>query len=98
MIVTQRKWSSLFVAIIHVSLATFFGICFYDRFWVWRNEIAQVKTSFITPDGSNVTSAGMVWVIPASVFALLGATRMARFVYPTKRIEDTEQASSSDGG
>jgi len=92
MIATKRKWSNLFGAIIHFGLAALFGFFFYDRLWAWRNEIAQVKTSFLTPDGSNVTSAGMVWAIPASVFALLGVIRIARFVFPTKRIQEAEQA------
>jgi hypothetical protein len=84
MITTKRKWSNLFGAIIHLSLAAIFGFGFFDRFWVWRNEIAQVKTSFITPDGSNVTSAGMVWALPAFVFACLGVIRIARYAFPTK--------------
>ena len=98
MIATQIKWSALIGAIIHLSLAALFGFCFYDRFWAWRSEIAQVSTGFITPDGSNVTSAGIVWAIPGSVFALLGVIRIARFTHQTLRTQDVKHGDSSNRG
>jgi hypothetical protein len=92
MITTQRKCFNLFAAIVHFGFAVLFGFCFYDRFWAWRKEIAQVKTSFITPDGINVTSGGMVWAVPATVFACLGVIRIARYAFPIKKIQEAEQA------
>lgn len=74
---------------IHFSIATCFGIAFYDRFWKWRHEIEQVNSSFMTPEGSNVTSGGIVWIIPTIIFASFGFIRIARHALsatsPSKR-------------
>jgi hypothetical protein len=74
---------------IYLGLAALFGYIFYDRFWVWRHEIAHVQTSFLTPDGTNVTSAGMIWIIPASIFAALFVVRVLRFALPADRPKRT---------
>jgi len=87
----KRRWSHLIIAIVHFGFAALFGFCFYDRFWAWREEIAQVETSFLTPDGSNVNSGGMVWALPSLVFACLGVIRIARYALLTNRISKAKQ-------
>lgn len=79
---SSRKPKHLIFAAIHFSIAGFFAYAFYDRFWLWRHEIAQVETSVTTPDGTNVTSSGMFWILPAGIFAILGALRVARYGLP----------------
>jgi hypothetical protein len=81
----NRSWRHLVIAAIHLSLAAFFGYAFHDRFWAWRHEIAEVNTSYLTPDGANVTSGGMLWVFPAFIFALLFAVRIYRYAVPIHR-------------
>ena len=81
----KRSLRRLVVAAIHFSFAPLFGYAFYERFWAWRHEIAQVKTSFVTPDGGNVTSAGMLWIVPAFIFAALGVVRLFRYASPADR-------------
>jgi hypothetical protein len=75
----KRKPSHLIVAAIHFGIASFFVYAFYDRFWRWRHELSQVNTSFTTPDGADVTSSGVFWILPACVFAILGVLRVARY-------------------
>jgi hypothetical protein len=67
------------------SLAAFFGYAFYDRFWAWRDHIAEVETSYVTPEGANVTSGGMIWIVPAFVFAVLFGLRIYRYAVPINR-------------
>ena len=69
----------LLLAGLYFGLAFVFSLSFYDRFWLWRHEIEEVRSSYITPDGSNITSAGMFWAVPAVLFFLSGARRMIRF-------------------
>lgn len=80
---SNRRLGHLVFAIIHLSIAGFFAYAFYERFWLWRHEISQVNTSFITPDGANVTSGGMFWILPAGIFAILGFLRIARYALPS---------------
>jgi hypothetical protein len=80
-----RSPRHLVIAAIHLSLAAFFGYAFYNRFWEWRHEIAEVNTSYLTPDGANVTSGGMLWIFPAFIFALLFAVRIYRYAVPSHR-------------
>lgn len=75
----NRKSRHLIFAVIYLGIAGFFAYAFYDRFWQWRHELSQVATSFNTPDGANVTSGGMFWILPAGVFAILGVLRVARW-------------------
>jgi hypothetical protein len=83
---SNRRSSHLAVAIIHFSIAGFFAYAFDDRFWLWRHQIAEVNTSFITPDGANVTEGGMLWIFPAGIFAILGFLRAARYAFPSLRL------------
>jgi hypothetical protein len=76
----KRKPSNLIFAVVHFCIAGLFACAFYDRFWRWRDELSQVETSFITPDGANVTSGGMFWILPVGVFAILGILRVARYL------------------
>jgi hypothetical protein len=77
---SKRNPSHLIIAANHFGIAGFFAYAFYDRFWRWRHEISEVSTSFTTPDGANVTSSGMFWILPAVVFLVLGGIRVARYV------------------
>lgn len=75
----KRNPNHLIFAVMHFGMAGFLAYAFYDRFWRWRHEISQVKTSFITPEGANVTSSGMFWILPAGIFAILGILRVVRY-------------------
>jgi hypothetical protein len=86
----KGKTRHLIFAVIHFGIAGFFAYAFYDRFWRWRPELSQVDTSFITPDGANVTSGGMFWILPAGVFAILGILRVVRYDW-SRRSPDTGQ-------
>lgn len=72
--------SHLIFAVIHFCITGFFACAFYDRFWRWRDELSQVETSFATPDGANVTSGGMFWILPAGIFAIFGTLRVVRYM------------------
>ena len=85
------KSTHLVFAIGHFCLAAFFAYAFYDRFWLWRHEISQVNSGFLTPEGANVTSGGMFWILPAIVFAVLGGLRVARYTSPLHRTPDPAQ-------
>ena len=75
----NTKSRHLVAAAIHFTIAALFSYVFYNRFWVWRHALAHVNTSIPTPDGSNVTSAGISWIIPVVIFASLGLIRIARY-------------------
>ena len=49
-------------------LASLFGYLFYTRYWKYRIEINQAKSSYITDDGVNVTSGGIFWAFPSLLF------------------------------
>ncbi|RBP37640.1 hypothetical protein DES53_11322 [Roseimicrobium gellanilyticum] len=74
-----KRIGHLVFAAIYLGAAGFFAYAFYDRFWKWRDELSQVSTSFTTPDGANVSSSGMIWILPAGIFAILGFLRIARY-------------------
>jgi hypothetical protein len=86
---SNRSLRHLAFAGIYLSLAALFGCAFHHRFWAWRHEITQAQTSFLTPDGANVTSSGMIWIIPASIFAALFVVRVLRFALPADRPKRT---------
>jgi hypothetical protein len=65
--------------LVHFSIAAFFAYAFYVRFGLWRHEISEVNSSFMTPDGANLTTGGMFWIVPAGGFAILGLLRFARY-------------------
>jgi hypothetical protein len=75
---------NLLMAVVYFSLAAFFSGAFYERFWIWRHEIASVNTSYVTPDGMNVTSGGMLWAAPALLFLFAGVWRMIRYARTKK--------------
>lgn len=77
-----RNSRHLLIAILYFGLAVFFSIAFYDRFWLWRHEIDEVKSSYMTPDGANVTSSGMLWAVPALLFFLSGVRRTISYARP----------------
>lgn len=53
-----------------VIAAGFAGL-FLTRYWFWRDCINAAASSCVTPDGSNLIAGGMVWLVPAVVFAIL---------------------------
>ncbi|MCP3926946.1 MAG: hypothetical protein GY714_30680 [Desulfobacterales bacterium] len=75
-----KLYIHLILAVVYTTFFMFFTFFFYDRYWKWRHELEEVETSFITPDGSNVTSSGFVWIIPAVVFSILALIRIIRFL------------------
>lgn len=75
----------LILAVIYLGLAAFFAAAFHDRFWVWRQEIAEVRSSFITPEGVNVTSGGAFWIVPAIGFLALGIFQIIPLISRAKR-------------
>lgn len=76
---TSDKSKHLFFAVLYFGLAAIFSLSFYDRFWIWRHEIDEVKSSYLTPEGANVTSSGMLWAVPAILFFLSGVRRTILF-------------------
>ena len=53
------------------GLCLFFGYAFYERYWHWRDCIAEALSSCVTPDGGNLTEGGAMWSVPAAFFGLL---------------------------
>jgi hypothetical protein len=49
---------------------------FYARYWKWRECIREAASSFITPDGQNLTSGGLIWGLIAAALAA-AALRLA---------------------
>jgi cell division protein FtsX len=80
-----RNKRHLIIAMLYFGLAAFFSLSFYDRFWSWRHEIDEVKSSYLTPEGANVTSSGMFWAVPAILFLLAGVWRTIRLNGSFKR-------------
>lgn len=79
----QRR--KLIMAVIYLGLSIFFALAFYERFWAWRHEIAEVKSSFITPEGANLTSAGAFWICPALAFLGLSISKIFSLRLGSKR-------------
>ncbi len=52
-----------------LALSFLFSGLFYFRYWRWRDCIAQAHSSCVTPGGDNLTTGGMIWVLPAMIFA-----------------------------
>lgn len=61
-------------------LAGFFLWLFHQRYWAWRDCIAEAASSCVTPDGDNLTAGGMVWIVPAAIFGLLAMLRILRSI------------------
>jgi hypothetical protein len=53
-------------------LGSFFWFIFYIRYWKWRVEIEQVNSSFITPEGDNLTSGGFFRGFPTLGMSICG--------------------------
>lgn len=49
----------------------FFWWLFWDRYLKYADCIEAANSSCVTNDGDNLTSAGMIWLVPALVFAVL---------------------------
>lgn len=69
----------LLFAIPYLFISAFFFFAFYERFWKWRHQIDESLSSFVTPEGDNLTSGGMFWIAPALLFAAWGIRRLLWF-------------------
>ena len=65
---------------IYFLLSIFFGFSFYERYWKYSDCIEAVKSSCVTEDGSNLTSSGMIWVVPCFIFLVLGIYQSYKIV------------------
>jgi len=65
------------LAVLFSSMAAFFWYAFYIRYWKWHAEIEQVQSSFMTPEGDNLTSGGAFWALPALLFSAVGFILLA---------------------
>ncbi|WP_082766434.1 hypothetical protein [Paramesorhizobium deserti] len=57
----------------YLFLALLFAYISYERYWRWRDCIAQSSSSCGTPDGANLTASGSLWILPAGLFLILAA-------------------------
>jgi hypothetical protein len=48
----------------------------YERYWKWRFCIDESLSSCVTPDGSNLTSGGLIWGVFAFLFIALAVVSM----------------------
>lgn len=74
------KRRQLIISSVYFALGVFFSYAFYIRFWKWRECIELAQSSCVTPEGDNVTSGGMFWVIPAALFLVAGIRQIAKYV------------------
>ena len=89
--IKPRLVASAVLCAFFFSVSAFFWFAFYFRFWKWRVEILQAQSSFITPEGDNLISAGAFWAVPALQFFNLGlALLMILLLHPKKRGFKTE--------
>lgn len=64
------------------------GFClwlFHERYWTWRDCIAEARSSCLTPGGDNLTSGGMIWIVPATTFGLIALRRILRRIAHARR-------------
>ncbi len=66
------------VACLSLVLAVGFAWLFNERYWRWRDCIAQAESSCIAPDGSNLTAGGMFSAVPCLPLAALAGWRFYR--------------------
>lgn len=60
------------LAVSSFSVGAFFWLAFYFRYWKWHEEIDQAKSSYITPEGDNLTMGGIFWAFPAISLTIAG--------------------------
>ena len=60
------------------AIAGGFLTLFLTRYRFWRDCIEAATSSCITPDGSNLVTAGMLWIVPAVIFAILALVAWRR--------------------
>jgi len=53
-----------------LALSGFFGYISYIRYWKYAEEIDQAGSSYISPDGANLISGGVIWTLPFLFFGL----------------------------
>ena len=70
------------LSIISGALSTLFTYAFYWRYWRYRDCIEQaVSSCYVTESGEytgNASVGGMIWAIPAVLFALLFVMNLFR--------------------
>ena len=47
--------------------SAFFAYVFYERYWKWRDCIAQALSSCGIPESDNATSGGAIWLVPSVI-------------------------------
>ncbi len=62
----------IFTVGVNLTISLFFFCLFYIRYWKWRDCIAQAS-SCLTSDGNNLTTGGIVWIVPALFFLGIAA-------------------------
>jgi hypothetical protein len=68
-IFTRSTWYA--GGVICAALATLFARLFYERYWKWRDCMAEAASSCVTPDGNDLTVGGAFWSVFAVLFAIL---------------------------
>jgi hypothetical protein len=69
------KWIRF--AVLSLFSVLFFWL-FYIRYWKYRDCIGAAKSSCVTPEGDNLISAGVFWIVPAVVFACFALWTLRR--------------------
>lgn len=54
-----------------LALSGLFGYISYIRYWKYAEEIDQAGSSYISPDGANLISGGVIWTLPFLIFGLV---------------------------
>ncbi|WP_431113137.1 hypothetical protein [Variovorax paradoxus] len=62
--------NSMIKTSIRAALASFFWWNSWERYWKYEECIEQAASSCIAADGANLTSGGLIWMLPAFYFSL----------------------------
>ena len=73
--------ASLVATICFAMLCGVFSFISYIRYWEYAEEIEQVQSSYLAPDGANLTSGGIIWTVPAGFFGLLTIGSLSWLVF-----------------
>jgi hypothetical protein len=63
-------WTNRIKMILRAALACLFGWLSWERYWKYEDCIKQAASSCIAADGANLTSGGLIWMLPAVYFSL----------------------------
>ncbi len=75
------RFKSALLFIIFSMLAGLFWWLFYERYYRHQACIEAAASSCLTAQGANLTSAGMVWALPAFILSGLALYYLGRLLF-----------------